>query len=146
MKEEAWDEVLAVNLKGTFNCIKAVAGTMIRQGYGRIVNISSVVAFIGNIGQVNYASSKAGIVGLTKAAAREFAAKGITVNAVAPGFIETEMTTKIPDKIKEQILSQIPLGRFGKPEDVAEVVAFLASDRARYITGQVIHVNGGMYM
>ena len=146
MKEEAWDEVLAVNLKGTFNCIKAVAGTMIRQGYGRIVNISSVVAFIGNIGQVNYVSSKAGIVGLTKAAAREFAAKGITVNAVAPGFIETEMTTKIPDKIKEQILSQIPLGRFGKPEDVAEVVAFLASDRAKYITGQVIHVNGGMYM
>lgn len=146
MKEEAWDEVLAVNLKGTFNCIKAVASIMVRQGYGRIVNISSIVAFMGNIGQANYVSSKAGIIGLTKAVARELAAKGITVNAVAPGFIDTEMTASLPEKIKEYMLSQIPLGHFGKPEDIAEVVAFLLSDKARYITGQVIHVNGGMYM
>lgn len=146
MKEETWDRVLAVNLKGIFNCIKAVAGIMIKQGCGRIVNISSVVAFTGNIGQANYVASKFGLVGLTRAMARELGPKGITVNAVAPGFIETELTSKLSEKVKNDFLSQIPLGRFGTPEDIAEVATFLVSDKAKYITGQVIHVNGGMYM
>jgi len=146
MKEETWDRVLAVNLKGTFNCIRSCAKIMIRQGYGRIINITSVLAFTGNIGQANYVASKFGIVGLTRAMAKELAPKGVTVNAIAPGFIETELTSKLPEKIKNNFLSQIPLGHFGTPEDIAEVVAFLVSDEAEYITGQVIHVNGGMYM
>jgi len=146
MKEEDWDKVINTNLKGAFNCVKGVVRVMLKQKFGRIVNISSVVAFMGNVGQANYVASKAGLIGLTKTLARELAPKGITVNAVAPGFIETDMTANLPEKIKEYILNLIPLGRFGKPEDVAEAVAFLVSDKASYITGQVIHVNGGMYM
>lgn len=146
MKEEDWDKVIDTNLKGAFNCIKGVVRTMLKQKFGRIVNITSVVAFTGNVGQANYVASKAGLVGLTKTLAKELAPKGITVNAVAPGFIETDMTANLPEKIKEYMLNLIPLGRFGKPEDVAEAVAFLVSDKAAYITGQVIHVNGGMYM
>ncbi len=146
MKEEDWDKVVTVNLKGAFNCIKAVVRPMLKQKFGRIVNITSVVAFMGNVGQANYVASKAGLVGLTKALAKELAPKGVTVNAVAPGFIETDMTAGLPEKIKEYMLSLIPLGRFGQPEEVAEVVAFLVSDKAAYITGQVIHVNGGMYI
>ena len=146
MKEEDWDKVIAVNLKGAFNCIKAVVRPMLKQKFGRIVNITSVVAFMGNVGQANYVASKAGLVGLTKALARELAPKGVTVNAVAPGFIETDMTAVLPEKIKEYMLNLIPLGRFGQPEEVAEAVAFLVSDKAAYITGQVIHVNGGMYI
>lgn len=146
MKEEDWDNVLAVNLKGAFNCLKAAAKPMIKQRFGRIVNISSVVGIMGNAGQVNYVASKAGLVGLTKSAARELASRNITVNAVAPGFIETAMTRALPEKTREAMLAQIPLNRFGKPEEVANAVAFLASDQAAYITGQVIHVNGGMLM
>jgi len=146
MKEQDWDRVINVNLKGAFNCIKAVVKSMLKQKFGRIVNITSVVAFMGNIGQANYVASKAGLIGLTKSLARELAPKGITVNAVAPGFIETDMTASLPEKIKENMLKTIPLARFGKPEEVAEAVAFLISDKAAYITGQVIHVNGGMYM
>ena len=146
LKEEDWDQVLAVNLKGAFNCLKAAAKPMIKQRFGRIVNISSVVGFMGNAGQINYVASKAGLVGLTKSAARELASRNITVNAVAPGFIETAMTEKLPEKTKEAMLAQIPLNRFGKPEEVAHAVAFLVSERAAYITGQVLHVNGGMLM
>ncbi len=145
MKEEHWDSVLAINLKGAFNCMKAAAKTMMKQRSGRIVNISSVVGVMGNPGQANYTASKAGLIGLTKTAARELAPRGITVNAIAPGFIETSMTAEMAEKAREAMLAQIPLGRMGQPEDVAEVVAFLASDKASYITGQVIHVNGGMY-
>jgi 3-oxoacyl-[acyl-carrier protein] reductase len=146
MKEEDWDQVLAVNLKGAFNCLKAASKPMIKQRFGRIVNISSVVGLMGNAGQINYVASKAGLVGLTKSAARELASRNITVNAVAPGFIETAMTQNLPEKTREAMLAQIPLNRFGKPEEVAQAVAFLVSDRAAYITGQVIHVNGGMLM
>ena len=146
MKEKDWDRVLAINLKGAFHCIQAVAKTMMKQRSGRIINMASVVGVMGNPGQANYAASKAGLIGLTKTAARELAPRGITVNAVAPGFIDTPMTADLPGKVKEAMLAQIPLGRFGQPEDVAEVVAFLASDKAAYISGQVIHVNGGMYM
>ncbi len=146
MKEEDWDQVLDVNLKGAFNCLKAVAKPMIKQRSGRVVNISSVVGIMGNAGQINYAASKAGLVGLTKSAARELASRNITVNAVAPGFIETAMTQKLPEKTRELMLAQIPLHRFGTPEEVAQAVAFLASDHAAYITGQVLHVNGGMLM
>ncbi len=146
MKEEDWDQVLAVNLKGAFNCLKAAAKPMIKQRSGRIVNISSVVGLMGNAGQINYVASKAGLVGLTKSAARELASRNITVNAVAPGFIETAMTENLPEKTREAMLAQIPLNRFGKPEEVAQAVAFLVSDRAAYITGQVMHVNGGMLM
>lgn len=146
MKEEEWDAVLAVNLKGAYNCIRAVSKAMVKQRFGRIINISSVVGVMGNPGQANYVASKAGLIGLTKSVARELASRNITVNAVAPGFIQTEMTESLPAKVKEEMLAQIPLGRFGTPEEVAQTVAFLASEAAAYLTGQVIHVNGGMLM
>jgi 3-oxoacyl-[acyl-carrier protein] reductase len=146
MKTEDWDQVLAVNLKGAFLCLKAAAKPMMKQRYGRVVNISSVVGFMGNAGQANYVASKAGLAGLTKAAARELASRNITVNAVAPGFIETAMTTVLPEKTREAMLAQIPLNRFGAPLEVAYAVAFLVSDQAAYITGQILHVNGGMLM
>jgi 3-oxoacyl-[acyl-carrier protein] reductase len=146
MKDDQWDRVLTVNLTGTFNCIRAVSRSMMKQRYGRIINISSVVGFMGNAGQANYVASKAGIVGLTKAVARELASRQVTVNAVAPGFIATEMTAGLPEKVQAEMLAQIPLNRFGSPEEVAQVVAFLASEAAGYLTGQVIHVNGGMLM
>ena len=146
MKEADWDAVMDVNLKGAFNCMKVAAKAMIRQRYGRIINISSVVGVCGNPGQANYVASKAGIIGLTKAAARELASRNITVNAVAPGFIATDMTGDLAEAARSAMISQIPMGRAGTPEAVAGVVAFLASDAADYITGQVIHVSGGMYM
>jgi len=146
MSEEIWDDVIRVNLKSVFNCTKAVIRSMSQQRKGAIVNISSVVGQIGNFGQSNYAASKAGIMGFTKSIAREVAGRGINVNAVAPGFIDTEMTEVVPEKAKENFLKQIPFGKMGKPEDVAEAVYWLCSDAAGYITGQIIHVNGGMYM
>lgn len=146
MSEEDYDAVLDTNLKGTFNCIRFVARQMIRQKGGRIVNMSSVSGVLGNAGQANYSASKAGVIGLTKSAARELASRGITVNAVAPGFIHTEMTDVLSEKVKEGAVAQIPLGRFGETEDIAEAVAFLTSEKAGYITGQVIHVDGGMAM
>lgn len=146
LKDEDWDRVLSINLKGAFNCMQAVGKQMMKQREGRIINMSSVVGVMGNAGQASYAASKAGLIGLTKTAARELAPRGITVNAIAPGFIHTAMTEQLPEKAKDAMLGQIPLGRMGLPEDVAEVVAFLASREAGYITGQVIHVNGGMYM
>jgi len=146
MNEKDWDDVISVNLKGTFYCTKIAAKTMMKQRYGRIINIASVVGVTGNAGQANYAASKAGIIGLTKTAAKELAPRNITVNAVAPGFIETDMTAVLSDKAKETMLGHVPLGRAGKPEDVAAAIFFLASEGASYITGQVIHVSGGMYM
>jgi 3-oxoacyl-[acyl-carrier protein] reductase len=146
MKEDDWDAVLAVNLKSVFNCSKAVIRYMTKQRAGSIVNIASVVGMMGNIGQANYAASKAGIIGLSKTMAREFAPRGIKVNAVAPGFIDTDMTRDLPDKAKEAFLTNVPMGRMGTPEDVAEAVLFLATDASGYITGQVIGVNGGLYM
>ena len=146
MKESDWDAVLDVNLKGAFHCIKAVTKPMLRQRSGRIINISSVVGVTGNPGQVNYVAAKAGVIGLTKGVAREIASRGITVNAVAPGYIETDMTAAFPEKARQMMIDQIPLGRSGTPQDIAAVVAFLASEQAGYITGQVIHVSGGMYM
>ena len=146
MKEEEWDAVLNVNLKGPYLCTQLAAKIMMKQRFGRIINIASVVGVIGNIGQANYVAAKAGLIGLTKTAAREYAARGVTVNAIAPGFIETDMTDSLPEKVRTMMLAQIPLGRPGQPEDVAEVVKFLASDGAAYLTGQVIHVSGGMYM
>lgn len=146
MKEAEWDEVINTNLKGVYNCIKAVTRPMMKQRSGRIINITSVVGVVGNPGQANYVAAKAGVIGLTKTVARELASRNITVNAVAPGFIETDMTAVLPDDVRESLKKQIPLERLGKPEDVAELVAFLASDRASYITGQTLHVDGGMFM
>ena len=146
MKEEDWDAVININLKGVFLCSKEAVKLMVKQRYGRIVNIASVVAFMGNPGQANYSASKAGIVGLTKTIAKEYASRGVTVNAVAPGFIATAMTEALPDNIKQEMLKSIPVGAFGSVDDVANAVAFLASPAHGYITGQVIHVNGGMYM
>jgi 3-oxoacyl-[acyl-carrier protein] reductase len=146
MKEEEWDAVIAVNLKGTFNCIKAVSRSMLKARAGRIVNIASVVGLMGNAGQANYSASKAGVIGLTKSAAKELASRGITVNAVAPGFIRTEMTEKLSEAAREAFLGLIPLARAGTPEDVARAVRFLCSDDAAYITGQVLPVDGGMVM
>ncbi len=146
MREDAWDSVMDINLKGVFLCTKEAIKDMAKQKYGRIINITSVAAFMGNPGQANYSASKAGIVGFTKTVAREYASRGITVNAVAPGFITTAMTDVLPDNIKEDMKKLIPLGRFGTVEDVANAVIFLALPASGYITGQVIHVNGGMYM
>ena len=146
MSEEAFDEVIETNLKGTFQCMRFVSRIMVKQRCGRIINLSSVVGIAGNAGQVNYAASKAGVIGMTKSAAKELAGRGITVNAVAPGFIETEMTSVLSEKVQEQAKNQIPLGHFGTPEDVASAVVFLASEQAKYITGQVLQVDGGMVM
>lgn len=146
MKDEDWDTTIDINLKGTFLCSKEAIRIMAKQQYGKIVNVSSVVAFTGNPGQANYSASKAGIVGLTKTIAKEYASRGIRANAVAPGFISTAMTDVIPDKIKEDMKRSIPMGHFGVPEDVAHAVIFLSSDEADYITGQILHINGGMYM
>lgn len=146
MKVEDWDIVMDVNLKGAFLCSKIAAEHMIRQSYGRIINISSVVGQMGNVGQSNYASSKAGLIGLTKALALELAPYGITVNAIAPGFTKTEMTRKMPEKIAKHFIERTPLGRMAEPEEIAYLTVFLASDLAKYITGQVIAVNGGLYM
>ncbi|MEK7293953.1 MAG: 3-oxoacyl-[acyl-carrier-protein] reductase [Nitrospirota bacterium] len=146
MKEEDWNLVLQVNLNGTFNCTKAALQPMSKQRSGRIVNIASIVGVIGNAGQANYAASKAAVIGFTKSVAREYASRAVTVNAVAPGFIDTAMTQQLSADVKETLSKQIPLGRLGQPSDVAEAVKFLASDEAGYITGHVLHVNGGMHM
>ncbi len=146
IKDKDWDDVLEVNLKGAFHCTREAAKTMVRQRSGRIINITSIAGVAGNPGQANYAASKAGLIGFTKAVARELSSRNITVNAIAPGFIETGMTLKLPEKTRAGIISQIPLGRAGAPEDVANLAVFLASEAAGYITGQVIHVNGGMYI
>lgn len=146
MKEAQWDEVLDTNLKGAFTCLKAVSRTMMKQRWGRVVNISSVIGFAGNAGQLNYAAAKAGLVGLTRSAARELASRNITVNGVAPGYIVTDMTRDLSEEINEKIRAEIPLGLLGEAEDVAGAVAYLVSEDGRYLTGQFIHVNGGMYM
>lgn len=146
MKEEDWDAVISINLKGAFLCSKEAVKIMSKQKYGRIVNIASVVAFMGNPGQVNYSAAKAGMVGMTKTIAKEYASRGITSNAVAPGFIVTAMTDALPDNVKEEMKKSIPIGTFGTVDDVANAVVFLALPETGYITGQVIHVNGGMYM
>ncbi len=146
MSEADWDEVMRIDLKGAFLCTKTALRTMVRQRYGRIINISSVVGLAGNAGQANYAAAKAGLIGLTKTIAREVASRGITANAIAPGFIETEMTQRLSEEVRRQALAQIPLGCWGRPEDVAAVATFLASAEAGYITGQVVSVDGGMVM
>ncbi|MGH7884259.1 MAG: 3-oxoacyl-[acyl-carrier-protein] reductase [Thermodesulfobacteriota bacterium] len=146
MSEQEWDKVFEVNIKGLFNCTKAVVRTMIKQRYGRIINISSVVGEMGNAGQINYSSAKSAILGFTKSTAKEFGSRGVTVNAVSPGFVETDITKDLPEKIKEKYLEAVPLKRFGNAKDISNAVAFLASSKASYITGEVIRVNGGMYM
>ncbi len=146
MKEEDWDLVLEINLKGAFLCTKQAAKIMMKQRHGRIINISSVIGVSGNAGQANYAASKAGIIGFSKSIAKELAPRGVLVNIIAPGFIDTDMTGVLSDKIKEGILAQIPLGRYGSPMDIANLAGFLASEQSGYITGQVIHVDGGMIM
>ena len=146
MKEEDFDSVIEVNLKGVFNCLKTITPIMVKQKKGKIINLSSVVGVSGNAGQVNYAASKAGVIGMTKSLAKEVGSRGITVNAVAPGFIETDMTEVLGDKLKEEAKKGIPLKRLGTPEDVANVVSFLASEEGNYVTGQVINVDGGMVM
>ncbi|MEQ8191674.1 MAG: 3-oxoacyl-[acyl-carrier-protein] reductase [Candidatus Eremiobacterota bacterium] len=146
MKESDWDEVLSVNLKSMFNCTQAVAKAMMKQRYGRIVNIASIVGLIGNEGQANYAASKSGIIGFSKTVARELATRGVTVNVIAPGFIQTAMTEKLSDEAREKLFASIPMKRLGTPEDIAPLVVFLCSDKAGYITGQVINVDGGIAM
>ncbi len=146
MKEDDWKIVLDINLTGAFNCIKAVSRSMLKQKSGRIVNIASVIGIIGNAGQANYAASKAGLIGLTKSVAKEFASRSITVNAIAPGFIKTAMTEVLSEEVRQNLLRSIPLHKLGEPEDVAKVVIFLVSDEGNYITGQVIRVDGGMVM
>ncbi|SMF09149.1 3-oxoacyl-[acyl-carrier-protein] reductase [Priestia filamentosa] len=146
MKEDEWDSVIATNLKGVFLCTKAVSRQMMKQRSGRIINISSIVGVSGNAGQANYVAAKAGVIGLTKTSAQELAARGITVNAVAPGFIATDMTDELSEEVKNGILSQVPLAKFGEVADVAKVVAFLASEGSKYMTGQTLHVDGGMVM
>jgi len=146
MDDDTWRSVISVNLNGVFYCTKVFLDGMAARGYGRIINISSIVAQMGNFGQANYAAAKAGLFGFTKTLARELAGKGITVNAIAPGFIETDMVSGVPDDVKQKLLAQIPLRRFGKPEEVAKAVVFLGSEDASYITGQVLNVNGGMYV
>ncbi|MBS4189189.1 3-oxoacyl-[acyl-carrier-protein] reductase [Bacillus sp. FJAT-49705] len=146
MKEDEWDDVININLKGVFLCTKAVTRQMMKQRSGRIINISSIVGVSGNPGQANYVAAKSGVIGLTKTSAKELSSRGITVNAVAPGFITTDMTDKLNEEVKEQMLKQIPLSRFGEPADIANVVVFLASDDSRYMTGQTLHVDGGMVM
>lgn len=146
MKEEDWDQVISINLKSVFNCTKAITKKMIKQKQGRIINISSVVGIIGNAGQANYSASKAGVIGFSKTTARELGSRGITVNVIAPGYIQTDMTENMNENIKEQLLNQIPAKRLGNPEDIANLTGFLASEEASYITGQVINVDGGMVM
>lgn len=146
MKLSEWDQVIDINLRGAFLCSQAVVRTMMRRRWGRIIYVTSVVGSTGNPGQVNYSAAKAGLMGLTRALARELVSRNITVNAVAPGFIQTDMTQNLPEKAREELLKQIPAGRYGTPEEVAAAVKFLASDEAAYITGQVLHVNGGMFM
>lgn len=146
MKEDEWDDVLNTNLKGVFLCTKAVTRQMMKQRAGRIINISSIVGVAGNAGQANYVAAKAGVIGLTKTTAKELASRNILVNAIAPGFIETEMTDQLPEELKQGMLTQIPLEKLGQPEDIAKAVAFLASDDANYMTGQTLHIDGGMVM
>jgi len=146
MTPEDWDFVLNINLKGTFNCIKVVSPYMMKERYGRIVNIASIIGLIGNVGQANYSASKGGVISLTKSAAKEFASRNITCNAIAPGFIDTEMTRKLPEKVKEEYIKLIPMKKYGTPEDVAKGVLFFVSDLAEYITGQVLVIDGGMVM
>lgn len=146
MKEEEFDQVIETNLKGVFNCLKAVTRPMMKQRYGRIINISSVVGVTGNPGQVNYTAAKAGVIGMTKSAARELSARGITVNCIAPGFIDTDMTRELSDEVRSELIKGIPLGELGRAEDIANAAVFLASEGAAYMTGQTLHVDGGMYM
>lgn len=146
MKEDEWNDVINTNLKGVFLCTKAVTRQMMKQRAGRIINIASIVGVSGNAGQANYVAAKAGVIGLTKSTAKELSSRNITVNAVAPGFITTEMTDKLEDSIKDDMLKQIPLGKLGDPQDVADIVTFLASEKSRYMTGQTLHVDGGMVM
>ncbi|ASS91591.1 MAG: 3-oxoacyl-[acyl-carrier-protein] reductase [Bacillaceae bacterium] len=146
MKESEWDDVININLKGVFNCTKAVTRQMMKQRSGRIINIASIVGIAGNAGQANYVAAKAGIIGLTKTTAKELAGRNITVNAVAPGFISTDMTDQLPEQIRNEMLKQIPLGRFGEPNDIANMVTFIASDKSSYMTGQTLCLDGGMVM